>query len=210
MCCRYYMEMSPALRPIVEDAWKSRLYQENVERIAKPLKTEGEIFPGYLVPVLAQNKSGRKSVFPMIWGYQIQGISRLVPNARSETASEKSSFQKSWAMHRCIIPASWYYEWEHIPAADGKSKAGAKYAILPRNSDLTYLCGLYRMEDNYPHFVILTRAPGESISFLHDRMPMILPKEAIDQWIDSTVNPYALVGSSLTDRVYEKAAERTN
>ena len=82
MCCRYYMEMSPALRPIVEAAGKSRLYQENVERIAKPLKTEGEIFPGYLVPVLAQNKSGRKTVFPMIWGYQIQGISRLVPNAR--------------------------------------------------------------------------------------------------------------------------------
>ena len=74
MCCRYYMEMSPELRPIVEAAQRSGLYQKNIARIAKPLTTEGEVFPNMLVPVLASNKAGEKAVFPMIWGYNIEGI----------------------------------------------------------------------------------------------------------------------------------------
>ena len=42
MCCRYYMEMSPQLRPIVEAAQRSRLYRNNLQKLAKPLTTEGE------------------------------------------------------------------------------------------------------------------------------------------------------------------------
>ena len=93
MCCRYYMEMSPRLRPIVEAANRSRLYRSNIARIAKPLTTEGEIFPDMLVPVLASSRSGAKAVFPMIWGYRVQGLGRLVANARAETAAEKPSFR---------------------------------------------------------------------------------------------------------------------
>ena len=44
MCCRYYMEMSPKLRPIVEAAARSGLYRDHIEKIAKPLITEGEVF----------------------------------------------------------------------------------------------------------------------------------------------------------------------
>ncbi|MBR6357357.1 MAG: SOS response-associated peptidase family protein [Lachnospiraceae bacterium] len=204
MCCRYYMEMSPKLRPIVEAANKSRLYQNSIARIAKTLVAEGEVFPDSLVPVIASNKAGRKTVFPMIWGYNIKGASRLIANARSETAAEKPLFKDSWAMHRCIIPASWYYEWEHIPAANGKTKAGSKYAIMPKDGELTWLCGLYRMENDYPHFVVLIREPGESISFIHDRMPMILPENKVDNWIDPKTNPYLMLSSSLTDMVAKK------
>ena len=89
MCCRFYMEMSPKLRPIVEAAQKSKLYRDNVARIARPLTTGGEVFPDSLVPVLASNKAREKAVFPMIWGYHFDGIRRTVANARSETAAEK-------------------------------------------------------------------------------------------------------------------------
>ena len=204
MCCRFYMEMSPKLRPIVEAAQKSRLYQNNVARIAKRLTTEGEVYPDMLVPVLASNKAGEKAVFPMIWGYNFEGIRHPIANARSETAAEKPSFKDGWAAHRCIIPASWYFEWEHISTASGKTRAGDKYAIQPKGSDMTWLCGLYRMEDNYPHFVILTREPGESISFIHDRMPVILPEEAVGKWIDPNLNPHMLLSSALTDMAFEK------
>ena len=207
MCCRYYMEMSPELRPIVEAAARSRLYLDNIAGIAKPLLTGGEVFPDSLVPVIASNRAGGRSVFPMLWGYHVPGISRVIANARTETAAEKSAFKDGWAMHRCIIPASWYYEWEHIPAANGKVKAGSKYAVMPKGSNLTFLCGLYRMENGYPHFVILTRQPGESIAFLHDRMPMILPAESVESWIDPRTNPYALLPSALTDLTAEKAEQ---
>ena len=110
MCCRYYMEMSPELRPIVEAAERSKLYLDHRSVLAKPLITEGEVFPDMLVPVIAANRAGKKTVFPMIWGYHEEGIRRLIVNARSETAAEKRSFREGWAMHRCIIPASWYFE----------------------------------------------------------------------------------------------------
>ena len=206
MCCRYYMEMSPRLRPIVEAAAQSRLYRDHIQAIAKPLVTEGEVFPDSLVPVVAFNKAGKKTVFPMIWGYSIDGINRLVANARVETAAEKPTFREGWAMHRCAVPASWYYEWEHLPAANGKTKAGDKYAIMPRGGELTWLCGVYRMEKGYPHFVILTRTPGDSIAHIHQRMPLILSEADADSWIDPKVNPHALLSAALTDMVAEKSS----
>ena len=121
-----------------------------------------------------------------------------------ETAAEKASFRDSWAAHRCAIPASWYYEWEHVPTPSGKSKAGDKYAIMSKGGELTWLCGLYRLEDNFPHFVILTREPGEAIAFIHDRMPFILPESEVGHWIDPERNPHMLLGSAITDVVFEK------
>ena len=208
MCCRYYMEMSPRLRPIVEAANRSRLYRSNIARIAKPLTTEGEIFPDMLVPVLASSRSGAKAVFPMIWGYRVQGLGRLVANARAETAAEKPSFRDGWATHRCVIPASWYYEWEHVTAPSGRTRAGEKYAIMPKGAEMTWLGGIYRMEDGYPHFVILTREPSESVAFLHDRMPFILSEADVDRWIDPNVNPHVLLSSALTDLAFEKESLR--
>lgn len=200
------MEMSPTLRPIVEEARRSKLYTENIARIPKPLSTEGEVFPGAMVPAVATSKSGKRAVFPMLWGYRVPGIERLIVNARSETAAEKASFRDSWAAHRCAIPASWYYEWERLPGPGGTTKPGEKYAIQPKGEGLTWLCGLYRMEEGFPHFVVLTREPGESIAFLHDRMPFILPENEVDRWIDPFSNPHMLLDSALTDMVF--AAEK--
>ena len=208
MCCRYYMEMSPRLRPIVEAARDNRFYQNNLARVAKPLTVEGEIFPDMLVPVLASSRAGKKTVFPMIWGYHVQGVSRLVANARAETAAEKPTFREGWATHRCVIPASWYYEWEHIPGPDQRTRTGEKYAIMPRGSEMTWLGGIYRMEDGYPHFVILTREPSESVAAIHDRMPFLLPEEAVDRWIDPNMNPHVLLSSALTDLACEKEGVR--
>ena len=204
MCCRFYMELSPELRPIVEAAQRSKLYRNNIQKLPKPLTTEGEVFPDALVPVLASNKAGEKTVFPMLWGYHVPGIARTIANARVETASEKASFKDGWAAHRCVIPASWYYEWQRTLSPSGKPKTGDKYAIMPREGTLTWLCGLYRMEEEYPHFVVLTREPGQSISFIHDRMPLILPEREIDNWIDPNQNPHMLIEAALTDMVFEK------
>ena len=39
--------------------------------------------------------------------------SSLLLNARSETAAEKPAFREDWRRHRCIVPATYYFEWEH-------------------------------------------------------------------------------------------------
>ena len=207
MCCRYYMELSPELRPIVEAANRTALLGRMISALAKPMVMEGEVRPASIVPSLAPDRKGQRAVFPMLWGFQ--GKSSLLINARAETAAEKPTFRESWEKHRCVIPAAWYYEWEHFTRPDGKTVTGAKYSIQPAGVRVMYLAGLYRMEERegvrYPTFVILTREPGESIRFIHDRMPVILPEEAVSAWIDPAGRPEEVLRAALTDMRYEKA-----
>ena len=164
--------------------------------------TSGEIRPTNVVPVIAPGKNGKKAAFPMKWGFQIPKRS-LIVNARTETAAEKPTFKEAWEKHRCIIPASWYYEWEHFPMPTGKTKVGRKYLIQPAGASITYLCGLYRFEDELPVFTILTREPDEELRQIHDRMPLILPGDRIDRWINVSSDPKELLSSTLTDMVFE-------
>ena len=198
------MEMSPALRPIVEAAERSKLMENNMDRLERPLITSGEVAPDSLVPVIAIGQSGARKVFPMIWGYRIEGLNRSLFNARTETAMVKKTFADSWKEHRCIVPASWYFEWEHHTTPSGRKVTGQKYAIKPKGTELTWLCGIYRLENNYPHFVILTREPGDGIAFIHNRMPLILPDEAVNNWINPRYDPTIVLQNSITDCIYEK------
>ena len=86
-----------------------------------------------------------------------------------------------WEKRRCIIPASWYFEWEHLISNTGQKKTGDKYMIQPNGSSMTWLAGLYRIEDSLPVFAVLTREPTDELRRIHDRMPLILPKERIDE-----------------------------
>lgn len=208
MCTRYYVEMSPELRPYVDAAGGSRLKSQMVSKLGKEFKTSGEIRPTDMAAVIAPGASGSKTLFPMVWGYHIPGISHPVVNARVESAKDKPSFSADWLRHRCIIPASYYFEWEHIHRPDGRVKTGQKYAIQPRGSKVTYLAGLYRIEEErdfkYPVFTVLTREPGEALAKIHNRMPVILPEEAIDDWIRPNADPDEIVEHALTDMILEK------
>ena len=199
MCCRYWTDESPELRPIVEEMNRSPLMRKWQDK-AK-VKSYGEIFPTDVVPVIAPNRSGLRTVYPMKWGYSGKS---LLMNARSETAAEKLTFREDWVRHRCIVPASWYFEWEHYPGSDGKKHTGDKYMIHPKDSAVTWLCGLYRIENGLPVFVILTREPGEALRFLHDRMPLIMPEELVTEWIRPDRKPEELLPRALTDLDFEK------
>ena len=152
------------------------------------LKTCGEIFPTDIVPVIANGREGgtrtggairpgRPRAFAMRGGYTLSG-SRRVINARSETAAERPMFSDSMRTRRLLIPASGYYEWLR------HDKKAQKYAIRPGAGGTMYMAGIYRFEAGTPVFTILTREPEPSIAFIHDRMPVILPREAAGDWLN--------------------------
>ena len=210
MCTRYALDITqPELKEIMEIAKRSPLTTKFVDTHARPLITDGEVRPTDIVPVIAPNSKGEKSVFPMQWGFTARDNKRSLFNARLETASVKPTFKEAWQNHRCIVPAAYYYEWEHLKSSDGKVKTGDKYAIQPVGSTITWLCGLYRIEDGYPVFVILTKEPSPELSKIHDRMPLILPKEKLPEWINPSSNPEALLPYALSDMVAEKTDENT-
>lgn len=198
MCTRFLIEPdSEELQEIIEEALKSNLNRIFI-RENKYLLKEGEVRPTDVVPVIAPDRKGNRGVFPMRWGFQFPKGPLLV-NARAETAAQKPAFRESWIRRRCIVPASCYFEWSHFVDEAGKKRTGDKYAIRPENDSLTWLCGLYRIVDGLPEFTILTREPGEAVSKIHDRMPLILPKDKIDAWIGPESHPEEVMKEALTD-----------
>lgn len=211
MCCRFYLGSSPELRPIVEAAERSPLTERFTTHLNRSLVKEGEVRPTNLVPVIAPSKTGERSVFPMVWGFSLPRSRSPLVNARVETAAVKPSFAESWHQRRCIIPASFYYEWEHtVNPSTGKKQTGDKFQIRPAGSDVTWLAGLYRMGDiggiRVPVFVVLTREPWDGIRFIHDRMPVILPGEALEEWIAPEGEPEIVLHQALTEMEYEVAS----
>jgi len=210
MCTRYYMDMSTELKPFVDRAMRSPLRESMVVKLGKPMKTEGEVKPTDIVPVVAPNaKTMQPTVFPIVWGFTNPKVGSPLLNARVETAASKPFWKDAWASRRCVIPASYYFEWEHLFLSDGTKKTGQKYMIQPRGSPVTYLADLYRIEEQrgirLPVFTVLTREPGEAIRFIHDRMPVILPKDMVRAWITQEGKPEAIVKEAVTDMYYEKA-----
>ena len=188
MCGRYY---------IAEDDAADELRQiiEAVNRSNPDAKTGGEIRPGDTVPVLANSPSlqpGAYAIYTLPDG-------KLLFNTRSETAAEKAIFKDGMAQRRCLIPATCYFEWEHR----GKDKI--KYAIAPENNDMIYLAGIYRKEGHRASCTILTREPAESIAFIHNRMPVILPSEAIGDWLNVRYTATAVLKAAQMEMGYHLA-----
>ena len=61
------------------------------------------------------------------------------------------------------------------------------------------------MEDQFPVFAILTREPTEDLRRIHDRMPLMLPKNMIRSWIDPKNKPEDMLPYALTDMAFEKS-----
>ena len=92
-------------------------------------------------------------------------------------------------------------------AADSTSESAPAVESVPAapaGDTVTWLCGLYRVENGYPAFVILTREPSTQISRIHDRMPLILPADKIDEWITPSSDPDKILPYALTDMIMEK------
>ncbi len=210
MCCRYYMEESPELKPFVDAANRSSLKDHIVAKLGRPLVTSGEVRPTDLCVVAAPDRNGKRAAFPMIWGFT--GQRSYLFNTRVESADQKPLWRESFSRRRCIIPASWYFEWQHLKSSGGKQKTGGKYKIRPRDTAAALIAGIYHLEEHdgiwIPHFSILTREPGDEIKFIHDRMPVILngPDAAI--WVDPKADMDAIkkiASGSLTGMMFEKA-----
>lgn len=196
MCGRYYVEPESDMEELAELIAEAR---RKAESAGEEVKT-GEVFPSDTAAVIANSRQLKPAVFPMRWGFERQG-GGLAINARSETAGEKQLFRESAQLRRCLIPASCYFEWEH--RADGK----VKYAIRPRGKELLYLGGLYTKPEPgaLPHFTILTRKAADGISFIHDRMPVIVPKEKEPDWLSQQMTLDELLEDAETDMEYSEA-----
>ncbi len=109
----------------------------------------------------------------MGWGFTSPVSKGLLANARSESMWEKPTFRESALLRRCVIPASGFYEWDANKA---------RYRFY-RNDELIWLAGIYRAESGMKKFTVLTRDAAGSMIGIHDRMPLTVEDNEVQQWI---------------------------
>src|ERR1051325_9539173 len=107
----------------------------------------------------------------------------LLFNARGETLLEKPAFASAMRYRRCLIPFDGFYEWKH----GGKRRP--PYYIRDRAVGPMAFAGLWEswMGPNGEEMetaAIVTTAANRRLAPLHNRMPVILPPEAFDLWLD--------------------------
>ena len=165
MCGRYFVD---------DEMWRE------IKKICKQIDdsklkvTRGDVRPTDMAVVLM----GMKEVRPeqMQWGFTQQYQKGLLINARAETVLSKPSFRDSMRHCRCVIPAAGFYEW---------NKAKEQVSFRMPQSKILYMAGIWQPTAKEKQFTILTTSPNDSVSPVHDRMPLILTSEEIIPWIQS-------------------------
>lgn len=153
---------------------------------ANPVPNTAPTFNGAptdTLPVVRLDRDGRRSLDLLRWGLvpwwakDIKIGARCI-NAMAETVASKPAFREPFARgQRCIVPVDAFYEWNKIGA--GKQP----YAIVGADGLPLALAGLWERwkdrvsGDTLQTFTIITTTPDDLCAPIHDRMPVILPRE---------------------------------
>lgn len=164
------------------------------------------IAPSQQVPVVFTSPGGSRRALPMTWGLvpswtrDLTGA-RPIINARADTLAERPAFRGPLARHRCIVPATGFYEWQ---------KSGAQkvpYYIRRKDQDFFAFAGLYDiLKGRDPPlftFTIITTEPNTLTAPYHDRMPAILDRDDEERWLA----PGVLRGSEITSMLVPYPAD---
>lgn len=132
--------------------------------------------------------NGQRQFALMRWGLLPSWVKdpktfSLIVNARGEGVSEKPSFRAAMKRRRCLIPADGFYEWK----AGGARKQ--PYYIHARSGEPLAFAGLWETwtgpnGEELDTVAIVTTEANRTLRPLHDRMPVIVPPEAFDLWLD--------------------------
>ena len=148
------------------------------------------IAPTQMIPVVLE-QSGERIVESLRWGLipgwaKDESIGSKMINARAETLAEKPSFRDAFKKHRCIIPASGFYEWQ-------KQSKGAKqpFYFRMKDKDVFGFAGLWaewldkETGEQIETFTIITTEANKVLEPIHERMPVILKSKDYDLWLDA-------------------------
>jgi putative SOS response-associated peptidase YedK len=163
-----------------------------VQEITDDLQPSFNVAPTDNVAVVLNN--GVKQLVAMRWG--------LVPfwatdpkiaskhiNARAETITVKPAFKDAFKRRRCLVVADGFFEWQK----QGATKIPLFIHLEPERP--FGFAGLYEiwtppLGEKLVTCTIITTEPNELVRPIHDRMPVILPKDAEDFWLDSAVEDH--------------------
>jgi putative SOS response-associated peptidase YedK len=130
------------------------------------------------------------------WSKQRTGGARMI-NARAESLLEKPAYRKAALTRRCLIPADGWYEWQVSASeldAKGKPRKQPFFMHLADGAGLAF-AGIYEfwrdrsLDADDPQawlvtFSVITTAAEPGLAMIHDRMPLVLPRDRWNPWLD--------------------------
>jgi putative SOS response-associated peptidase YedK len=157
--------------------------------IPNDLKPRYNIAPSQPFAVIPN--SGKNTLSIYNWGLipswsKDPTIGNRLINARAETLAEKPSFRNAYRRRRCLIIADGFYEWKQDPTKKNKIPV---YIHLKNGSPFAF-AGLWEIW-NSPDgseirtCAIITTQPNSLMETIHNRMPVILPQDGYQRWLES-------------------------
>jgi putative SOS response-associated peptidase YedK len=156
--------------------------------VPEQLSPRYNIAPSQPVAVVANNSQNKVEFFQ--WGLipawaKDPSIGNRMINARAETLAEKPSFKNAYKRRRCLVLADGFYEWRKEP----NSKAKTPMYIRLADDEPFAFAGLWESWHGPDDSLILsctiiTTTPNEFMAKIHNRMPVILPREVYARWLD--------------------------
>ena len=144
------------------------------------------VAPSQLVPIIRSEASGQLAATPMRWGlvpfWDKSAKPKIAPiNARSEEAIGKPMFRQALQRRRALFPCDGFFEWQ-------ASSAGPKtpFHIRLLGGKPFVIAGMYEDATEVrpePTCALLTVGPNELMAPIHNRMPLILDRDAAQQWV---------------------------
>jgi putative SOS response-associated peptidase YedK len=178
MCARYTMATSP-----------DELIEEfEATLVADAIEPHWNIAPTQMAPIVIATKDGERRIglsrFGLVphWADDVKIGTRLL-NARIETAADKAAFRDAFARHRCLVIADGFYEWQR----EGKVKTPHLFRLPDAGPfGLAGLWAIWNAPDGekLSSFSILTRPAVGPVARIHDRMPIVLARDAYGAWLD--------------------------
>jgi putative SOS response-associated peptidase YedK len=154
------------------------------ERIRKRFN----IAPTQEAPVVRAGQDGSREIASLRWGLvpfwaKDLKIGTNMINARSDGVETKPAFREALKQRRCIVPATGFFEWQGGP---GRKQP---FALTLPDHALIAFAGLWERWRPAPDaepvetFTIITTDANDQVAKIHDRMPVILPMDAIETWL---------------------------
>jgi len=130
------------------------------------------------------------------WAADTRGAARMI-NARSETVATSPAFAPSFARRRCLVPADGWFEW----LRDGKQKQA--YYMTPADGSPLAFAGIWSPwgPESLLTCSVLTTAALGGLARVHDRMPLILPRERWSGWLAGSGDPAELLQPMTADEL---------
>ena len=177
--------------------------------LAQRFEFDGSDFsydPGYNIAptesvLTVRSADGREAAL-MRWGLvpfwaKDPKIGARMINARAETVAEKPAFRNALKKRRCLVLADSYYEWQKTPV--GKRP----YRIIMKSGEPFAMAGLWEtwrapQGNVVPSCTIITTTANDFPAPIHNRMPVLLPREMEEQWLDPATDDAAVLTGILT------------